>query len=66
MGGINIKESEALDILSMNIQCDIRWNWHTFQWISFLRRRKKYFTSADLLTIYSIYIRKRMEYKSHV
>ena len=26
MDGINIKKSEAHEVLSINIQCDVRWN----------------------------------------
>ena len=38
MDGINIKKSEALEVLSMTIQCDVHWNRHIFQCLSFLRR----------------------------
>ena len=36
MGGINIKKSEALEVLSMKIQYYVCWNRHIFQWLSFL------------------------------
>ena len=38
MGGINIKKSKTLEVLSMKIQCDVRWNRFTFQCLNFLRR----------------------------
>ena len=31
MGGVNIKESETLDVLGMKIQCDVRWTKHIFK-----------------------------------
>ena len=42
MGGINIKKSEALEILSKKIQCDIFWNSPNIQWLSFLRQGKNF------------------------
>ena len=73
MGGINIEESEALDVLGMRIQHDVRWNNHVvqvskeaFKCLGFLNRCRKYFTSSDLLTIYTTYIRPKMEYNSHI
>ena len=37
MDGINIKKSEALEVLIMKIQCDVCWNRHIFQCLIFLR-----------------------------
>ena len=73
IGGVDIDETEALDILGMKIQCDVRWNKHifnvskeAFKCLGFLRRCKKYFTPSDLLNIYTTYIRPKMEYNSHI
>ena len=38
MDGINIKKSEALEVLTMKIQCDVCWNRYIFQCLIFLRR----------------------------
>ncbi|XP_065363465.1 uncharacterized protein LOC135956806 [Calliphora vicina] len=37
-----------------------------FKCFGFLRRCKKYFTSSDLLTIYTTYIQPEIEYNTHV
>ena len=64
MDGVSIKESEALNVLGMQIQCDVRWTEHifrvakeAFKCLGFLKRCKTYFTPSDLLTIYTTYIR---------
>ena len=53
MGGIDIEESNTLDVLGMRIQCDVRWNEHVFQvskeafkCLGFLKRYKNYFTPS--------------------
>ena len=56
MGGVNIREPEALDVLSIKIQCDAHWNRHIPQCLGCLRRCKKYCSSSDFLTIYTTYI----------
>ena len=48
MGGINMKKPEAFEVQSMKIQCDIRRNRHIFQWISFLRLGKIFWSSCYL------------------
>ena len=47
MGDINIKKSEALEVLSMKVQCDVCWNRHIFQWLCSLKR-SKIFRSTSL------------------
>lgn len=73
MGGVVIAESDALDVLGISVQRDLRWNNHVFdvakeagKCLGFLKRCKKYFTPADLRTIYTTYIRPKMEYNSHL
>ena len=68
-----IEQSDALDVLGMKIQCDVRWTKHVFnvskeafKCLGFLKRCKKYFTPSDLLSIYTTYIRPKMEYNSHI
>ena len=36
MGGININKPEALEVMSKKIQCEVFWNRHIFQCLSFL------------------------------
>ena len=50
----NIKKSESLKVLSLNIQCNVRCNWQIFQCLRDGRG------SSDLFTIYTTYIRERM------
>ena len=73
MGGINIEGSDTLDVLGMKIHCKVRWSEHVFQvskeafkCLGFLNRCRNYFTPFDLLTIYTTYIRPKMEYNSHI
>lgn len=73
MGGLDVGESEALDVLGLKIQCDIRWNKHifnvskeAFKCLGFLKRCKRFFTPPDLLNIYTTYIRPKMEFNSHI
>ena len=73
MDDVNIEEADALDILSMRISCNARWNDHIFRVskeafkpYGFLKRYRKYFTLSDLFTIYRIFIRPRMKCSSHV
>ena len=59
--GVDIEQSDALDVLGMKIQCDARWAKHVFELskkafkcLGFLKRCKKYFTPSDLLNIYTV------------
>ena len=49
-GDVNIKKSEALEVLIIKIQCDIRWNQHIFQCLSFLRRSKIFLLFKQLIS----------------
>ena len=63
MRGIIIKKSDDLKVLCMKSHCDIRWNRHIFSVLVSASTNSK---SSDLFTIYTTYIRKQMEYNSHV
>ena len=70
---MKIARSETLDVLGTSIRSDLRWDDHVFnvskeaaQCLGFLKRCKKYFGPTDLRTIYVTYIRKKMEYISHL
>ena len=49
MGGVKIKKSEALEVLSMKIQCDVRCNRYIFQLLGFLRRGKIFWSVPQYL-----------------
>ena len=73
MGGIDIAKSSTLGILGTSLCSDLRWKDHIFgvaknasKCLGFLKRCKKYFTPTDLRTIYTTYIRPKMEYNSHL
>jgi hypothetical protein len=73
MNSVSLTESAALDVLGISIHSDLRWNDHIFdvskeaaKCLGFLKRCKKFFTPAGLSTIYTAYIRPKMEYNSHI
>ena len=55
--GVNIRDSNALDVLDIKIEYNIRWMHHIFQvskeafkYLGFLRWCRKYFTSSLLIS----------------
>ena len=73
IAGVDVPQSDGLDMLGMQIQSNLHWDKHIFgiakkaaQSIGLLKRCKKYFTPLDLRNIYTSYIRPKMEYNSHI